>query len=354
MRYVYCTLFDSSYIDRGIVMAESLAFSTQNYVLYVLAMDDLCQCILNERKISNVVVISLSEFEDEKMIAIRKERTRREYCWTCSSVFIRFLFEKKNVRNCTYIDADMLFYRSPNFMVDNIIDSGCSIGIIEHRFPRNWLYDRQISQSGKYCVEFNTFINDKNGREALDWWVERCILNCQEKSDGIVFGDQLYLNDWPNRFERVYIHNDIDSGIAPWNIMLYKFNHKGEMAVKHSRNIVNPVFYHFHKLEFLGEDFIKMGVMCRFGHKDKRLLLQIYSDYIKRIVSVRGTLGERVPIWGIQNDINKGNGGTKRSIKRFIQKAKTNGIIYELLCQYYEFTKKRDIFPLGELLNYDT
>ena len=37
---VYCTLFDKNYLDKGLVMMESLVNADQNAFIYVLCMDD--------------------------------------------------------------------------------------------------------------------------------------------------------------------------------------------------------------------------------------------------------------------------------------------------------------------------
>ena len=37
---VYCTLFDSNYLDKGLVMYDSLVNSSCKFILYILCMDD--------------------------------------------------------------------------------------------------------------------------------------------------------------------------------------------------------------------------------------------------------------------------------------------------------------------------
>ena len=78
----FCTLFDSYYLSRGIVMLESLASVTRNYHLYIFAFDDLSLRILRELKYDNVTAISLEEFEDEELLKVKPARTKGEYCWT--------------------------------------------------------------------------------------------------------------------------------------------------------------------------------------------------------------------------------------------------------------------------------
>ena len=60
----FCTLFDSNYLDKGLVLYDSMKTVMEEFKLYVLAMDDKCCDILKQLNLSNTVVISLQEFED--------------------------------------------------------------------------------------------------------------------------------------------------------------------------------------------------------------------------------------------------------------------------------------------------
>ena len=69
----FCTLFDSNYLDKGLVLYNSMKECMEKFRLYILAMDEKCREILKEMNLSNVVVISLQEFEDEEMVNICTE-----------------------------------------------------------------------------------------------------------------------------------------------------------------------------------------------------------------------------------------------------------------------------------------
>lgn len=278
MIYNYCTLFDSGYLDKGLVLYESLNQVTKSYMLYILAMDSECEYILKDLHLKNVVVISLEEFEDEDMKHARTNRSHTEYCWTCSSAFIYYLINKLGLDNCTYIDADMMFYSSPNLLIDEIKNNGGSIGIMEHDYPDNIEGHHFYKSSGRFCVEFNTFFANDNGLQALSWWKQQCLNGCKQNSDGKVFGDQLYLQDWPTRFEGVYVHRNRGAGMAPWNIM--KYNYVGEKKVIYmKKESVHVIFYHFHGVKLIDKNHIFMNTMTRKGKHDYRLLKDLYTDY---------------------------------------------------------------------------
>ena len=71
----------------------------------------------------------------------------------------------KDIMQITYLDADLLFYSSPNKIFKEIDNS--SIAIIEHRFSPPF---KNLEINGRFCVEWNSFRRDKEGMECLENW----------------------------------------------------------------------------------------------------------------------------------------------------------------------------------------
>src|SRR5438270_8539147 len=105
----FCTLFDSNYLSRGLLLYKSLLKNASDFHLYILAFDDASYNYLRLANFSNATIISLQEFEDEKLLSIKESRSKAEYCWTCTPSLILFCLKYFNLNACTYIDADMLF-----------------------------------------------------------------------------------------------------------------------------------------------------------------------------------------------------------------------------------------------------
>ena len=88
---VYCTLFDKNYLDKGLVMMESLVNADQNAFIYVLCMDDTVLDCLTKYNDSHIHTISFSEFMDEELLKIKEERGNAEFCWTCTARLVRLV-----------------------------------------------------------------------------------------------------------------------------------------------------------------------------------------------------------------------------------------------------------------------
>ncbi|GAA4318137.1 hypothetical protein [Compostibacter hankyongensis] len=257
MKSYFCTLFDSYYLSRGLTMYRSLAATGADFHLYIFAFDDRCEKILKQLSLPAVTVVSLREFEDEELLSVKPLRSRAEYCWTCSSSTILYCLQRFGLPHCTYIDADLYFYRDPVVLLEEMGDH--SVLITEHRYSPQ--YEKAV-KAGIYCVQFITFKNDAYGLKTLQWWRDRCIEWCYARQEEGKFGDQKYLDDWPERFKNVWVLQHLGGGLAAWNIQQYDVREGPEGLVCTERKTGHtflPVFYHFHYLRFLTDGRIELG-----------------------------------------------------------------------------------------------
>src|SRR5258708_23280837 len=128
----FCTLFDSFYLNRALIMYESLKKNCTNFHLYIFSFDDRSFEILKQLNLEKVTLVPLTEFENQDLIRIKPTRSKGEYCWTCTPVTIRYCLDKFNLHECTYIDADLYFYDNPVVLIQEMADK--SVLITEHRY----------------------------------------------------------------------------------------------------------------------------------------------------------------------------------------------------------------------------
>lgn len=273
----FCTLFDSNYLSRGLALYYSLEQHCPAFKLYIFAFDDRAYKILNAMTLQHAVIISLREFEDEKLLAVKPTRNRAEYCWTSTSSTILYVLDHYQVESCTYLDADLFFYSSPEPIFTEMGEQ--SILLTEHRYSPQ--YNKEV-KSGKYCVQFVTIKNDERGRQALEWWRDRCLEWCYAYYEDGKFGDQLYLDDWTERFRGTHVLQHQGGGLASWNVQQYDFHQEnGRLTGKHIRTgeTFPVIFYHFHYLRFYTNGKVELG---------RRVLTQqvfdiFYKPYIRRL-----------------------------------------------------------------------
>jgi hypothetical protein len=284
----YCTLFNKKYLARGLALYQSLLEHSSSFHLYVYCFDEETLRYFQEHKSEHLTPVSLAEFENEDLLRVKPDRNIGEYCWTSTPAVILHTLKTYNVPDCTYIDADLLFFSDPEALFSEMPDNR-SVMITEHRYSPE--YD-QSATSGVYCVQFVTFKNNEDGLRVLKWWYDRCIEWCFDRFEDGKFGDQKYLDDWTDRFKGiVHVMQNPGGGIAPWNMQQYTFNLtennrlKGIETASGSKFDVN--FFHFHDFKFYENG--------GWGHSSDYYISDdayqyFYKYYLKYIYGLSGKL----------------------------------------------------------------
>ncbi|MFN8114707.1 MAG: glycosyl transferase [Bacteroidia bacterium] len=278
----FVTLFNSNYLSRGMVLYESLQKHCPDFKLFVIAFDDITYNYFQKFPQKNLTVISLSQFEDDKLLAVKPTRSAGEYCWTCTASTVLYVINTFNLEHCVYIDADMCFYSNPQLLFDEWGDK--SVLITEHRYTPQ--YD-QCAISGTYCVQFVGFKNDKDGMLALNYWRDSCIDWCYARAEDGKFGDQKYLDDWTTRFQNVHVLKHLGGGLAPWNMQKYEFKQQNNVLIGKEISTgkeFETVFFHFHGLKIFKDNIASLtGDDYEMNSEALELF---YKPYIKDLIRV--------------------------------------------------------------------
>ena len=311
---VFCTLFDSKYLDKGLALWYSLEQTAGEYQLFIFCFDDLSYDVLNKMDLAHVELVSLEQIEDEELLKIKAQRSKGEYCWTCVPVAIGYVLDHYNVSSCAYLDSDVYFFSSPRVLYDEIDAVGCDIVVTEHRFGNSRQARKWRKKSGKYCVEFNYFNQSDNAREALNWWKEKCYEWCYALYQENRMGNQKYLEQFPDLFKGVHELQHLGGGTAPWNLEQYCLAGQGNPLVleeKKTGKQFEVVFYHFQNIRYLSEKMVNLNSRTH----DRVMKKCIYYPYLKLIVLIREQLEKE---YGIHFGVKKGVASNK--LKAFLQR----------------------------------
>jgi hypothetical protein len=273
MHYDFCTLFDHNYLLKGLALYESLERQLEDFTLWVLCMDGTVQETLERMQLPSIELISLAQFEDEDLLRAKATRTQVEYCWTCTPSLVLYLLDHlPHIEVVTYLDADLYFFGDPAIAFAEMKTG--SVGIVGHRFSPEYAAFEQ--NSGIYNVAFMVFKNDRNARECLEWWRTRCNEWCYDRCEEGRYGDQKYLDDWPERFSGVVVLQYVGLGLAPWNLRSHKFTKRGACVLVNRQPLV---FYHFHSFLIApgSDEFRLVHPNYLVGRRETRL---VYRPYV--------------------------------------------------------------------------
>jgi hypothetical protein len=259
----FVTLFDRNFLPQGMALYISMERVMQNFTLWIVCMDDECYEIIKKLKNKNIKPINIKKYEDGLLLKIKKQRTRAEYCWTITPMTFKFVFlEAAEVNQVTYLDADMWFMKSPEKIISDFKISKKSVLITRHDYaPEN----DQSETSGKYCVQFLT-IKKNTGEKLRAWWEEKCLEWCFDKFEEDRFGDQKYIERWPEL--AIYdVHEVEKEGLfmGPWNSGYYPYT--------------KAICYHFHGFRIITKEKFFIG-----GYEMPKVVIdKVYKKYIKEL-----------------------------------------------------------------------
>ena len=243
----FCTLFDANYLARALVLHGSLVETGEAFRLRAYCMDERSAHLLERLDLPGVEAITRAELEadDPELAAVQPtQKPRRVPLDGDAGDLPARAPARPGLGSITYLDADLQFFSGPSAVFDEI--GASSVTIVPHRYAPRWQAFEETS--GIYNVEWLTFARDANGLEALTWWRERCLEWCYAVFEDGKFGDQAYLNDWPERFQGVHVLQHPGAGLAPWNLELYDVREEpgsGRLLV----DDVPLVFFHHHGLQ---------------------------------------------------------------------------------------------------------
>ena len=280
----FVTLFDSHYLPLGLCLYRSLEEHAHPFHLWIVALDDACASALAKIGLGNATVVRLEEVENEALRAVKAGRSIGEYCWTLTPFLPSYVFQRMpQVERVTYLDADLFFFQPPRLLIGELLESGKHVLVTEHAFAPEYA-DRIVF--GRFCVQFVTFRNTEPARRVLRWWQERCIEWCYAREEDGKFGDQKYLDQWPELFpSEVHVLSRTDRTLAPWNVA-----HLSRLL-----GSLNPVFYHFHGLKIVSSKRAVLHYMYYVGRKN-RWIYDRYVEVMRAVARQMHALG--IPVVG--------------------------------------------------------
>lgn len=243
---IYCTYFDKGYLLRGLALHASLIRYLPKAKLWIFTFDSYTERVLKKLNLKGVRVVSLKEFEDTDLLAVKHSRSKVEYMWTSTPNLPLYIFKHSQAKYAVYLDADEYFFSSPQAIFDEL--GGKSLFAVEHMYPKG--REGLNEADGRFNVAVNIFKKDKVGLKCLKGWRGQCLEWCYWRFEDGKLGDQLYLNEWPGLYGKdLVISKNIGVNVAPWNVMQYKISRRGEKVYVNSSPVV---CYHFHQFQIFG------------------------------------------------------------------------------------------------------
>jgi hypothetical protein len=216
------TMGDARFLAQVVTLHRSLLVHAGPFRLTVICLDDPSLGFLRRRRLAHVEPFELESLEraDPALTATRSRRTWTEYCWTVTPAFCRHVVERAPAGAVVlWVDADVEFVRSPRLLVDALGDG--SVLLTPHRYNRAYptaaLPAELTAGYGRFNGGTIAFRADAEGLAAARLWRERTLRWCYDRCEPGRYGNQLHLDDFPQRFSRARVLGVPGGVLGPWN-----------------------------------------------------------------------------------------------------------------------------------------
>ncbi|MFS8083536.1 MAG: hypothetical protein ACMG51_08800 [Ginsengibacter sp.] len=290
MKYNYCTLFDKNYLPHVLSLHDSLLDTVTDFTLYCLCMDEESHQYLQTMTSDSIIPISYHEIENHypDLLIAKKNRSRVEYYFTCSSAICSYVFDCfQEITFLTYLDADLYFFSSPKPIYDELKEA--SVGIIEHAFS---FFGKRYLKYGRFNVGWVSFRNDQSGRKCLEDWRKNCIEWCYDRLENGKFADQKYLDYWSNNYSGVHIIKHPGANVGPWNVGFFrlKINPDKKQIFVNNQSLI---FYHFASFKQVDSHGYITNVSKYLTPLVGILRHDIYLPYLKNLIKYNKILSQK-------------------------------------------------------------
>lgn len=279
----YCTYFDRGYLAQGLALWESLRRRQSDAVLWVLALDEDAADVLRKLGDERLRVIPLAELlaADPELAALQTARARAEFIFTLTPCLVRHLLRTEPAANPVfYLDADLYFFDDPVALRTDL--GAGSVYVVPHRYP-SWHDDSRWY--GRFNVGVLGFRADANGFACVDWWRRQCLQSCALIGDGIHYGDQKYLDAWPEKFDGVVVSAHPGINLAPWNWAGHRFTVGPGVKVDGQPLVV----FHFAQFRRMSSRWSDSGQL-EYGVMPLRLRSRLYGEYADALATVEAAM----------------------------------------------------------------
>lgn len=278
-KYNFSMILSEANLFKCITMYSSLDKHCKDYKLFILCMNDSVYGILSNINLQNVIPIQLKEVEKNNydLLIAKGNRIFHEYCWTLKPIFLNYVMNKyDNAEYYAHVDADLFLFSNIDYIFNE--NKKASIFLSHHRNSKE--FENYYNLSGLYNTGFVGFKNNNEARAAVRLWGDRCIKKCTVEYDTInkTFGDQRYVEEWPNIFKNIHVIKASGANVAFWNVKDYVISKFSNTIYVNGSPLI---FYHFSGVTILGE---KEFDLCPFYHiDDEKLLNYVFNPYIKEL-----------------------------------------------------------------------
>lgn len=244
-RIHFITHFDSDYAAQGMAMMASLhKFGWQD--IRVLPLDDSVKPTL----IKIGIPCGLWRMSDitgkfSELRQARENRSHREWCWSLEPAWCAFnLHIVDDGDIVVYTDADSFYFADPVPTIRSVMEHA-DVALSPHHFPPG--QEHKERSVGHWNFGCGVFRSCDLTRRVVGEWLDQTLAKCDEFGAG----DQIYLDQWPEKLGGRLAELPPGMNLGPWSLAEAVCDIDGNlmhMKTGERHTTIFPLIsYHFHE-----------------------------------------------------------------------------------------------------------
>lgn len=282
-KIAYFTVCNNAYLDRAIVLAESL-FEKNGVIIKIYLFEKNLPSL--NKDISNFCeIILINEINFDRINELAFKYDVVEFTTSLKPYISLILLEKYN--KVVFFDPDIYVLESTKEIEDFLDNQDL---LLTSHFNTPELNDVEnpdlgMMRFGSFNLGFFAVKNSINGKAFLNWWNNKCLDQCFFETQFGISTDQKWVSIANAFFDFIYIIRNPGYNVAYWNLF------EREITLSNNKYLANNniiIFFHFSTYDT--EDSSK--ITKRANIKDKYIssaLLELsneYSNKLKRYKSI--------------------------------------------------------------------
>jgi len=211
MKTALCTISTQNHLFKSFALFDSVR-KYSDTDLFCLVTD-----ATEEKQHENIHFHFLSDLVSPTAQQLKKKYKGDKLRWSLKSIYVQFLLETENYDAVIYVDNDIYFFSSPDFLFQKLQQSDFLLTPHFYRANpqknQNWL--EANFRVGLYNAGF--FGATKAAQPLLDWWAKCCLYEMKKSYWRGLHDDQKYLDLAPIIFDNVLIIKYKGCNLAGWN-----------------------------------------------------------------------------------------------------------------------------------------
>lgn len=286
----YITVADDAYVLRALTLFLSMdSRERSDFTLYYTGTSRYLDSL--PPQFAGLSVKYLRELITDKELERITNRSNSEFHWALKPIIVASLMGQVSTNDwIIYLDSDMFSFAALGPLLLSL-DSAAHVFLCPH-FPKDSYFSSFILRVGFYNAGVVGFRKSDLGKEAVQWWRDRCVESTSANPLGNIYADQKYLEELGARFSGVFENTCLGINAAPWNIDANSVEVIDGELVCHGKRLY---LYHMQGFKIYSRrTFWAYSGPLKYEEPMKSLVYKSYAESLSRTYSLMLQHGVRL------------------------------------------------------------